>query len=195
MLTTCRGCPFLFVCYCPSGIERLSLPVRSHVMWGVSKYLLTTYCGVDSHVRLLLPRDRSWISALSTCSLSLDRHTHAIAAAVLLPALQLPRPPVAAERHACARLDADDERRHQREHRQGEPQGRVSHSKRALRRASSPAALRASSSAPLCAAVSSPLRLLSSASCRRCSFACCCAVPSACSSLPSMTCLLWVHAI
>ena len=118
-------------------------------------------------------------------SLWTDRRTHAIAAAVRRPALQLPRPPVAAERHACARLDADDERRHQREHRQGEPQGRVSHSKRALRRASSPAALRASSSALLCAAVSSPLRLLSSASCRRCSFACCCAVPRASSSLPS----------
>ena len=120
------------------------------------------------------PWDRSWISALSdVLALWTDRRTHAIAAALRRPALHLPRALAAAERHACARLDADDERRHQREHRQGEPEGRLSHSKRSLRRASSPAALRASSSALLCAASSSPLRLLSSASCRRCSFACC----------------------
>ena len=146
-------------------------------------------------IRLLLPVDRSWISALSdVLALWTDRRTHAIAAALRRPALHLPRALVAAERHACARRDADDERRHQREHRQGEPEGRLSHSKRSLRRASSPAALRASSSALLCAASSSPLRLLSSASCRRCSFACWLRLAPP-HLRPALAGCLWVHAI
>ena len=135
---------------------------------------------------------RSDVLALSPT----DAHEHEVAAALRRPALHLQRPLVAAVRHACACLDADNERRHQREHRQGEPEGRLPHSKRSLRRASSPTALRASPSAFLCAASASTLRLLFlrllPPLLLRLLVAPCLAPPRPC---PALTCCLWAHAI